>query len=264
MAIEGVEIQNAEGMGQVGEQEMKQSTAEQAAGLPGFDPRNDVAAPAALQAELDKLYADPLYAGRAALADPKSPERKVLMARVQELRDRIAGEASQQVREKLPEGERPTEVLPSGQVPQNWDRESEIAVRDIAQSMGAPADMINEAVSVVAKGGYANQYEDYDSAVAALQKEWKDDYDARLHFANFAYSQLPKELQNYIQRSNLDKNTSLMTYLSDLGEKWSATDEAINALHRDERYTNLSHPDHRVAVAEITRLTKIRYPMSKA
>ncbi len=217
----------------------------------GVDPRESVsnAQTQAIQKELDTLTAKgSLYWN---VRDPKNPERLKIVDRVNTLRNALAGEQSHAAKDKLASEDQVTSPIKNA--PAEWSREGEMEGRQIAASAGISADMVNTFAQAVADGGIGCQHPDAESCEAALRIELKEDYEATIFEAKFAYRQLGPEIQELIEKHALGNNTVAIKRLAELGHTMIEAQENISNVRKDAHhpYWNAADPLHAAAVKDM-------------
>ncbi len=221
-------------------------------GSTGVDPRESVsnAQTQAIQKELDSILNDKksLYWN---IRDPKDPERLKIVDRVNTLRNALAGEQSHAVKDKLAPEDQVTSPIKNA--PAEWSREAEMESRQIAAAAGVSADMVSSFAQAVADGGIGAQYPDAEACEAALRIELKEDFDATLFEARFAYRQLGPELQELMEKHALGNNSVAIKQLAELGHTMIEAQENISNVRKDTHhpYWNTADPLHAAAVEDM-------------
>jgi hypothetical protein len=229
---------------------------------------------AGIEARLAALTGPESRYTKLAMTDPKDAQRKVELDEISRLRDALEGykarttktpaskEHTEEPELREPLAEPLTEMLPNP--PEGWSQPDEVAARSLGAELGVPSGMMNDALNAIARGGRESQFNSYDEAVTAAQAKFGDDYTARIEHANLALKTAGPELTDLIRKTGAGDNLALIEWLSDLGQRMVEAEAEINKLRDDPAYKSASHPEHRLAQAEMARLMAIRYPLKRA
>ncbi len=201
--------------------------------------------------------------------DPKGDrEHKEAVARVTALHTALAGlkEGTDAKLDKAGQPDPKASTL-SEPRPGDWDanngRENEAGFRSLASELGLPREMVDGAVSEIAKAGVGQAYATFEEAEAAAMKAWGGDYEATLAHVHEAVKAAGPEVRAYLEAAGLDRNIAVLNYLAKMGREMVTAKTALGKLQADPRYTDSSHAEHKLAVLEAQRLHKILAPFTR-
>lgn len=95
-----------------------------------------------------------------------------------------------------------------------------------------------------------------DTAVATLQKEWGENFQAKLEAAQRAASRLSPTLLAILDETGLGNNPKIIRFMASLGEAAEQVRDQINAIlgDRNHPYHHPTDPRHEKAVKDLGKL----------